>query len=118
MKLVYIAHPYNAPTAEERAENRELAKRWVAFAAHHGFAPIATWITLTELWTERDRSLGLDIDCEIASRCDELWLCGPRVSNGMKLEHIRTMQAGRLVRRFLSFEHAHEELSAREGDLT
>jgi hypothetical protein len=87
VKVVYIAAPLNAPTLEGREQNRKRAARWVAWAARQGFAPVAIWIVLAGEWDEtpENRTLGLD-DKALIERCDELWLCGPVVSGGMRIE--------------------------------
>ena len=72
--------------------NRASASRFVARIAELGFAPVADWIILSGQWDESKRELGLAVDFGLIEKCDELWLCGPRVSPGMLLEarHART----------------------------
>lgn len=87
MKVVYIAHKLSASSQEGMSVNRELAKDWLAHCAKLGNAPIASWIPLSERWSEEEgRELGLKIDVKLIERCDEVWLCGPVVSAGMKIE--------------------------------
>ena len=125
MKVVYIASPLT-PTEEEiraalldrglhhcaeapdsqmwalmatelRTQNRANAARWVAWAAAQHVAPIATWITLTGEWTEEHRKLGLAIDLVLIERCDEVWLCGLRISSGMSIEAERARELGKPI---------------------
>lgn len=96
MKLIYIAHPLGA--GAEREANRARAARWVDWAARCGAAPVATWITLSGMWGEDRRELGLAIDCALAERCDEVWLVGGRVSEGMRIEAAAAERAGVTVR--------------------
>lgn len=85
MKRVYIAHPLGQdPT--ERAANRRRAKRWFMWAAEQGVAPQAPWILLSEFWDETHRDQGMAIDLATVEGCDEVWLCGPRISPGMLIE--------------------------------
>lgn len=98
MRVVYIAHPLGA--GEDREQNRQAAAKWVAWAAEQGVAPIATWVTLSSIWDESRRAEGLAIDCALVRRCDELWLCGPRVSPGMQLEAEAAKRAGVPILRF------------------
>lgn len=84
MKLVYIAHPLGH--GPDREANRERAARWVAWAADQGVAPVADWIILSGQWSEDRRDDGLAIDFALIERCDEVWLCGDRVSPGMLAE--------------------------------
>jgi len=86
--VIYVAHPLAAPTSEERQRNRANAARWVAWVAAQGYAPVATWITLSGQWeeTEESREFGLLIDCTLVERCDAVWLVGGRISSGMRRE--------------------------------
>ena len=95
MRVVYIAHPLNAATDEERERNRANAAKWCAWAAMtEGVAPVADWIVLSGVLTEaQGRERGLIIDCELINRCDEIWLTGGRISPGMQVEldHAKAM---------------------------
>lgn len=88
MKTVYIAAPLTPDESrgETREGNLERAARWVRWAARAGVAPVATWIVLASGWDESMRDLGLEIDCALVRRCDELWLVGGRMSSGMLQE--------------------------------
>jgi hypothetical protein len=107
VKIVYIAHRLGC--GPDREHNREAAARWVAWAALQGVAPVATWITLAAEWTEDRRELGLSIDLELIRRCDEIWLCGPVVSAGMRLELEAAERWGLVVRRFETREPSEEK---------
>lgn len=96
MKVVYIAHPLGA--GPDRVRNLRRARLWVCWAAELGYAPIADWIILASHWDESRREQGLAIDVELVKRCDELWLCGNRVSPGMKIEAEAAEAAGVKVR--------------------
>lgn len=95
MRVVYIAHPLNAATDEERERNRSNAAKWCAWAAmKQRVAPVADWIVLSGVLSEAEgRERGLLIDCELIGRCDEIWLVGGRISPGMQIEaeHARQM---------------------------
>lgn len=82
--LVYIAHPLGA--GPDRDENLRKATWWCAWAADQGVIPCAPWIAIATHWPETRRDEGLAIDLATISRCDEVWLCGPRVSPGMLIE--------------------------------
>ena len=97
-RVVYIAHRLGAGADRER--NRQDAARWVAWAATQGVAPVATWITLSGEWSEDMRELGLQIDVALVRRCDEIWLCGPVVSPGMRVELEVAERWGLVVKRF------------------
>lgn len=88
MKVVYIAHRFSDETPEAMAKNREAAKQWVVWAWHQAVAPVAPWLVLTEMVEEtpETRRRGMASNEAVISRCDELWLCGPRTSLGMHEE--------------------------------
>jgi len=93
LKVVYIAHPLGA--GEDRQSNLARAARWVAWAAtRKNVAPVADWIVLASQLSEELRQLGLQIDCSIVERCDELWLVGGRVSPGMVVERDHARACG------------------------
>lgn len=89
MKVVYIAAPLSAPTAEEMADNRARAARWAAWAFYQGVSPVCSWIVLTGEIPDDNvelRKRGLEVDCAHVERCDALWLVAGRVSTGMGVE--------------------------------
>ena len=100
MKVVYIAHPLNAATDEERERNRANAARWCAWAAMvEGVAPVADWVVLSGVLSEEQgRERGLIIDCALIERCDEVWLTGGRISPGMGVELEHALACGKTVR--------------------
>lgn len=84
--LAYVAHPLREETPEAMAANRASARRYVAALAKLGFAPVATWISLSEEWGEEERDFALSVDVATVMRCDVLILTGARVSPGMCAE--------------------------------
>jgi hypothetical protein len=83
-RVIYIAHPLG--DGPERVLNIGRASKWVAWAANQGVAPVCTWVVLASQWDEKRREEGLAIDCRLIDVCDEVWLCGPRISPGMHVE--------------------------------
>lgn len=99
MRLIYMAHEYGG-----KAKNLEAARRWLRLcndaAAPDGDVVLAHWIAACEVYPESDaetRERQLQGDEELARRCDETWLVGPRISTGMAREMNAAMVAGRLV---------------------
>jgi len=88
MKLAYMAHPVSGNVEE----NLKSAKRWLRWLTESREEPmtfIAPWITDCEIWDDSrpgDRALGLARCMEVISRCDELWIVGGRISDGMRQE--------------------------------
>lgn len=96
---MYIAHPLG--DGPDRAENIARAARWFAWAAMHpGVIPVAPWIILASVWDETPelRARGMLIDKQLIARCDEVWLCGPRISPGMRAEADHAAACGLDVR--------------------
>jgi hypothetical protein len=96
--LTYIAAPLAGP---DRDVNIARALRWVAWAAQQpGVVPVATWISLTQVWheTPENRTRGLALDCSLIERCGRLWLVGGRISAGMAIEAEHARSCGIDVR--------------------
>lgn len=110
-KIVYIAHPLNAPTEEERRQNLRTASEIAArFAQELDVAPICTWITLASVWSDDQRGLGLEIDKRLIEVCQELWICGTasKPSPGMQIEIDYAISLEILVRD-MRFAHLYEK---------
>lgn len=104
-KVVYVAHPLGAHPDRER--NRAQAARWCAWLAEHfDIAPQAPWIVLSGIWQEtpelRDR--GLACDLATIDACAEVWMVGPRISPGMRLEAEHAYSLGKRVRDLTNFD--------------
>lgn len=89
MKLVYMAHCVRPEAGESIAGNLASAKAWLKFLNERHrdeFVFIAPWILGCELWDDsnpEERAYGFEMNQCVISRCDELWMVGPRLSNGM-----------------------------------
>lgn len=98
--VVYLAHPLSGDVEA----NRRNAARWAAWAVvHMGVAVECSWVVLTGVLDDSDpatRALGLQLDCALIERCDEIWLTGSRVSPGMQLEADHARKWGKPVRDF------------------
>lgn len=68
-KLVYIASPY----AGDVERNTAFAKEACRYAMEQGAVPA-------------EREAGLRMGLRVLEACDELWLCGDRMSAGMQAE--------------------------------
>jgi hypothetical protein len=96
-RVVYIAHPLSG----DWAANIASAKRYVISAVRLGYAPVAPYIEIDGLLDDdspEDRAAGIECDLAILPRCDELWLCGPRLSAGMREEMRVAVEHGIFVR--------------------
>ena len=95
MRLVYIAHRLSGDWDANIAD----ARLWVRAAIDCGYAPVAPYL-MTEgiLHEPEDREIGLQLDEAFVEVCDELWLCGETVSDGMAREAARAVNCGVMVR--------------------
>lgn len=84
-KLVFICSPYGG-----KAENIELAQRFMRMAAGLNNTPVAPHVMLHGAMDDKrpeHRAAGLELSVEyLIPLCWELWLCGDTVSPGMELE--------------------------------
>ena len=81
-KLVYIASPY----AGNIGENVTFAKKACRYAIHHGVTPVAVHLLYPQILDDNnhsERELGLQLGLQLMERCDELWVCGDKISSGM-----------------------------------
>ena len=81
-KVVYISHPL----AGDLEENIRKAEEWIAWAADFCL-PLAPWVSIAKHWNEeQDRARGLLLDKRAIELCDAIFLCGDRLSPGMREE--------------------------------
>jgi hypothetical protein len=83
--LVYIAHPVSGLT---RAELTESVSAWLAqligdYPEHAFCVSWLPYVLALDDGNQTHRERGMRDDLECLSRCDEIWLLGPRISSGM-----------------------------------
>jgi hypothetical protein len=99
MPLVYIASPY----AGDVAVNTERARQYAKFAVCKGCIPLAPHLLYPQFMDDADpkqRELGLRFALILLGKCDELWVFGERVSEGMKAEIAKARRRGMPIRYF------------------
>lgn len=95
MKLIYVCSPYSGDV--ER--NVELAKKYSRYVVQAGHAPITPHLYLPSFIDEKtERNLAFQINCEILSGCDELWVFGGRITKGMRFEFNTAQELGKTIR--------------------
>jgi len=85
IKLVYICSPLRGDTERNIAK----AVGYCRFAATQGVVPLAPHIIFTQFLDDEiseERELGLQMGLELLKYCQELWVFGDRVSDGMSGE--------------------------------
>lgn len=85
MKRVYIASVYRG----DRQQNEAFAKMAVSYAIQQEVVPIAPHLLYPQVLDDDDpieRAIGIVLAKSLLTVCDELWLCGDRITEGMKAE--------------------------------
>jgi hypothetical protein len=85
IKWVYIASPYKGDTIL----NSIRAKRYARFVARQCCVPVAPHIYMTQFLDDNDkaeREAGLFLGLQMLKRCNELWIFGSTISDGMQRE--------------------------------
>lgn len=91
MGLVFISSPYGG-----QAQNIELARRFMRYAASQGLVPVAPHVMLHGVMDDanpQDRMTALAGCLELLDLCQSIWVCGNELTPGMarELEHARKM---------------------------
>ena len=96
-KLVYICSPY----AGDVQNNVEFAKAACRYAMRQNCTPVAVHLLYPQFLDDNDlvqRSAGLTMGHRVLLACDELWVCGERISSGMAAEITEAKKLGIPVR--------------------
>lgn len=89
MTIVYIAHPISGDIQGNLQRIKEIARHiTLKYSDVVAFAPY--WFDChfldDTILAERGRGIKNDVEFFNRGVIDEVWLCGPRISNGMKHE--------------------------------
>ncbi len=81
--IVYICSKYSG----DIRHNTEMARRYSRYAIDRGCIPLAPHLLLPQFLSEEaERELAIRIDLRFLSLCQELWVCGDEISEGMRRE--------------------------------
>lgn len=91
-KMIFICSPYRGNVAK----NIERAKRYARFVAKVGHCPIAPHLFFPQFLSDEkaeERIEGITLGVEMMQKCDQLWIFGSTISQGMayELEKAREM---------------------------
>jgi len=103
--LVYIASPYRGDVKR----NIEKARNYCRFAVGKGAIPLATHLLYPQFMDDNDkaqRKLGLSFALALLGKCDELWVMGTTLTDGMLNEMQEANKLGIPIRYFNEFEEA------------
>ena len=109
--IVYICSPY----AGDIETNTAFAKKACWYAIHQGHTPIAVHLLYPQMLDDAEpteREIGLRLGHRVLEVCDELWLCGGRVSSGMAREIEEAQRLGIPIRQIGELEIKQEALPA------
>jgi hypothetical protein len=93
VKLIYVCSPLRGDVEG----NRERCRAYCEYVFDAGYYPIAPHLQLDWLDDndECDRASGMKMGIDVLKECDELWVFGDGISNGMAAE-IRAAEARRM----------------------
>ena len=93
--IAYICSPYSGDT--ER--NAEAARRYSRYATDQGYIALAPHLLLPQYMSEEtERELAISTDLRLLGLCQEIWVFGDTVSEGMRREIAHAETAGIPVR--------------------
>lgn len=100
MPLVYIC----SPTQGDYEENAQQARKFCRAAAEMGVVPIAPHLLFTQFldYSAAEHYIGLQMELELLSRCNELWVCTNHISEDMESKIAAARQQNIPIRRFYS----------------
>ena len=84
MELIFVCSPFQG-----REENIEKAKRYCRMLVNMGYIPIAPHIYFSQFMDDLnpdDRRKALEMNKKLLEFCDELWIFGNEITEGMKEE--------------------------------
>lgn len=99
LPLVYIASPF----AGDTEANIRRAREYCRFAVGKGCIPLAPHLHYPQFMDDGDpvsRELGLRFALILLGKCDELWVFGDTVSQGMAREISKAEKRGMPIRYF------------------
>ncbi len=99
MKIVFVCSPFQG-----REENIEKAKRYCRKIVDMGHIPVAPHVYFSQFMDDsnpQDRRKALEMNKKLLEFCDELWVFGSEITEGMReeIEYFRKVKGDcRIVR--------------------
>ena len=95
--IVYICSPY----AGDVEKNVAAAQSYSRFAVDKGYIPVAPHLLFPQFLSEEtERELAIFMDLVLLGKCEQLWVFGGEVSDGMRREIGRAKQKNMTIRYF------------------
>lgn len=112
--VVYVASPLSG----EVEQNLQFARQACRYAIAQGAIPFAPHLLYTQMLDDsnpEERQLGIEMGNQMLRLCDELWLCGDRISPGMAGERKLAESLGIPVRSISMEEILSTDFSPTKG---
>jgi sugar phosphate isomerase/epimerase len=84
MKVIFVCSPFQG-----KQENIEKAKRYCRMLVDMGYIPIAPHVYFSQFmddYNPEDRRRALEMNKKLLEFCDELWVFGDKITEGMREE--------------------------------
>lgn len=95
--LVYVASPF----AGDEARNAENAVRYCRFAVDSGAIPLAPHLFLPRFISEAtERDTAIFVNMVFLGKCEQLWVFGDRITDGMAAEIAKAKKRRMPIRYF------------------
>lgn len=95
--LVYVASPFSG----DEARNEEKAVRYCRFAVDSGAIPLAPHLFLPRFMSEaNERDEAMFMNMVFLGRCEQLWVFGDRITDGMAAEIAKAKKRRMPIRYF------------------
>lgn len=99
MKVIFVCSPFQG-----RKENVERAKRYCRYVVDLGHIPIAPHVYFSQFMDDlnpEDRRRALEMNKKLLEFCDELWIFGNEITEGMRfeIEYFKRIKGGDKIRR-------------------
>ena len=92
MKIIFVCSPFQG-----KLENFERAKKYCRYVLEKGHIPLAPHVYFSQFMDDRnpeDRRKVLEMNKRLMEFCDELWVFGEEITEGMKeeIEHFKRIK--------------------------
>lgn len=88
-KVVYICSPHYASSDLEHESNVIITQNYGRLAIEQGFTPLIPHLYIPNLVggdKGEARAKGLSMACALLRKCDVVWVCGDKITRGMRCE--------------------------------
>ena len=99
LPLVYICSPYRGDTIK----NAENARSYSRSAVDRGYIPFAPHLLLPQYLSDaipEERELAMFMNMVFLAKCNELWVIGSRITEGMQREIDKAKKRRMMIRYF------------------